>query len=99
MNEANALPARALDKLLGLAGLAVDAEERRQVEADLRKIIAFVNTIRAVDTAAVAPLAHPVDAVQPLREDVVTERVDRERYQAEAPAVRDGLYLVPRVVE
>ena len=44
-------------------------------------------------------MANPLDAAQPLREDVVTETDQREQLQAVAPAVSDGLYLVPRVVE
>ena len=44
-------------------------------------------------------MAHAQDVVQPLREDSVTETDQRERYQAVAPAVEEGLYLVPKVVE
>ena len=99
MSEANAPPAGALDKLLDLAGLTVNADERPGVEADLREIIAFVDEVRTVDTAGVAPLTHPLEGAQPLREDVVTEHIDRHRHQACAPAVRAGLYLVPRVLE
>ncbi|MCH8257980.1 MAG: aspartyl/glutamyl-tRNA amidotransferase subunit C, partial [Proteobacteria bacterium] len=47
----------------------------------------------------VEPLAHPLEADQRLRPDEITEVVDRDRYQRGAPATRDGLYLVPRVVE
>ena len=55
--------------------------------------------MQSVDTDGVAPLAHPLDAAQRLRPDALTEAVDRAHYQAGAPAVRDGLYIVPRVVE
>jgi aspartyl-tRNA(Asn)/glutamyl-tRNA(Gln) amidotransferase subunit C len=44
-------------------------------------------------------MAHPLDMIQRLREDVVTEQVDRELYQQNAPQVEAGLYLVPKVVE
>jgi aspartyl-tRNA(Asn)/glutamyl-tRNA(Gln) amidotransferase subunit C len=52
-----------------------------------------------MNTDGVEPLAHPMEAEQRLRPDEVTENVDRDLYQAGAPATRDGLYLVPRVVE
>jgi aspartyl-tRNA(Asn)/glutamyl-tRNA(Gln) amidotransferase subunit C len=45
------------------------------------------------------PMAHPLDQVQRLRPDVVTERDQREQFQAIAPQVEAGLYLVPKVIE
>ena len=53
----------------------------------------------AVDTDGIAPLAHPLEAVQRLRDDEVTETDQHERLQSLAPEVSDGLYLVPRVIE
>ena len=43
-------------------------------------------------------MAHPLGMTQPLRADVITEPDRRDEYQANAPAVRDGLYLVPKVI-
>ena len=88
-----------IDKLLRLAALRLEGGERMQLCADLDTIVAFVDAMQAVDTDGVEPLAHPLDGVQPLRADQVAEAVPRERYQQDAPAVRDGLYLVPRAVE
>ncbi|MHB8744401.1 MAG: Asp-tRNA(Asn)/Glu-tRNA(Gln) amidotransferase subunit GatC, partial [Sulfuricaulis sp.] len=51
------------------------------------------------DTQGVTPMAHPMDAAQRLRPDAVTETDQRERFQAIAPQVEAGLYLVPRVIE
>jgi len=85
--------------LCRLAQLALDDDETRVVQQDLDRIIRMVDQMQAVDTAGVQPLAHPVEGIQRLRPDEITEVVDRERYQAVAPAVEDGLYLVPRVVE
>mgnify|MGYP001468082052 FL=1 len=55
--------------------------------------------MQAVDTEGVEPLAHPLEATQRLRADVVSETNQREAYQAIAPAVENGLYLVPKVIE
>lgn len=93
------MDAATIDKLLRLAALRLDASERARLHGDLDKIVAFVDAMQAVDTDGVEPLAHPLDGVQPLRPDWVSETVQRERFQQNAPAVRDGLYLVPRVVE
>ena len=88
-----------IDHLARLAALSLSRSERRQVRSDLQRIVAMVDRMRSVDTDGVAPLAHPLDATQRLRSDAPTEAVDRAHYQAGAPAVRDGLYVVPRVLE
>ena len=93
------MDAATIDKLLRLAALRLDVSERARLHVDLDKIVAFVDAMQSVDTDGVEPLAHPLDGVQPLRPDRVSETVERERFQQNAPAVRDGLYLVPRVVE
>ena len=88
-----------IDHLARLAALRLDGDERSAVERALRRIIALVDEMQAVDAKGVRPLAHPLDATQRLRADEAIERVDRESCQAGAPEARDGLYLVPRVVE
>jgi aspartyl-tRNA(Asn)/glutamyl-tRNA(Gln) amidotransferase subunit C len=86
-------------RLRTLARLALDAREQRDAETDLERIIGMIDAMTAVDTTDVEPLAHPLDADARLRADSVTEVVDRDLLQRGAPATRDGLYLVPRVVE
>jgi aspartyl-tRNA(Asn)/glutamyl-tRNA(Gln) amidotransferase subunit C len=88
-----------INKLCALAQLALGHGEREQVASDLDRIIAMVDALGLVDTDGVAPLAHPLDAVQRLRDDIVSEHVDRDRYQRIAPAAESGFYLVPRVIE
>ena len=88
-----------IDRLMRLEALSLDAQQRSALSADLQRIIDLIDAMQSANTDGVAPLVHPLDGCQPLRRDEVTEVVDRERYQRGAPAVRDGLYLVPRVVE
>ncbi|MCZ6619785.1 MAG: Asp-tRNA(Asn)/Glu-tRNA(Gln) amidotransferase subunit GatC [Gammaproteobacteria bacterium] len=88
-----------INHLCRLAKLALNDTELRAVRRDLDRIIAMVDQMQAMDTHGVEPLAHPLDVEQRLRPDEITEKVDRERYQEGAPTTRDGLYLVPRVVE
>ena len=57
------------------------------------------SSLKSVDTEGVEPLAHPLDAVQRLRVDSVTETDQREAFQALAPAAEAGLFLVPKVIE
>jgi len=93
------LGADQLERLAALARLRIDPGEAPVLENSLGRILALVEELSAVDTTGVEPLANPLDAVQPLRADAVTEGNRREAFQAIAPAVEDGLYLVPRVVE
>ena len=88
-----------IDKLCQLAQLGLDDAERARTRADLARMIEMIGTISAIATEGVEPLAHPLDAVQRLRPDAVTEAVDRDTFQTIAPSARDGLYLVPRVIE
>ena len=82
-----------------LARLHLLEDDAERYAGELSAILAFIEQMNAVDTGGVAPLAHPLEMTQPLPADVVTEPDRREEYQANAPAVRDGLYIVPRVVE
>lgn len=76
----------------------LEAEAARYVD-DLSHILDMADQLASVDTDGIEPLAHPLDAIQPMRRDEVTEINHRDDYQASAPAVADGLFLVPRVVE
>lgn len=82
-----------------LARLRLEGDEVEKYAGELSAILDFVEQMNAVDTGSVAPMAHPLDMTQPLRPDAVTEPDRREEYQEHAPAVRDGLYLVPKVIE
>ena len=59
----------------------------------------MIGQLNAVDTTGVVPMAHAQDVMLPLRPDAVTETDRRGLYQRVAPAVEQGLYLVPRVVD
>ena len=88
-----------IDRLLRLAALRLGGADRERLGEDLRRIVSLIDLLQTARTEGVAPLTHPLEGVQPLRPDEVSEEVDRDRYQRGAPAVRDGLYLVPRVLE
>lgn len=82
-----------------LARIRVDDEQVSALEKDLGNILDLVDQLGAADTDSVEPMAHPLNAVQRLRADEVTETNQREAFQAIAPATENGLYLVPRVIE
>ena len=82
-----------------LARLSISEEELPAYSEELSKILDLVELMNVVDSAGVVPMAHPHHAIQRLRDDVVTESNGRDNYQQRAPAVENGLYLVPRVIE
>ncbi len=93
------LDADAVKKIAYLARLKIDEADVPGYVNNLSNIIDLVEQMNAVDTEGVVPMSHPMDAVQRLREDKVTETDKRESFQAIAPKTEDGLYLVPQVIE
>lgn len=88
-----------VETIAHLARLAINVEDIPEYEKNLANILGLVKQMNAIDTSKVDPQAHPLDAVQRLREDVVTETNQREHFQKVAPLTEAGLYLVPKVIE
>jgi aspartyl-tRNA(Asn)/glutamyl-tRNA(Gln) amidotransferase subunit C len=86
-------------RLARLARIAIRTEESAALLDRLNRVLGLIEEMRRADTAGIEPMAHPVNAVQRLRPDVVTENDQRSLYQSVAPAVEGGLYLVPKVIE
>ncbi len=90
-------------RLANLARLELAPAETVRLQTQMNDFFNIVETMRAVDTTGVEPLAHPVAAIQDialrLREDAVSEPNQREANQQSAPAVERGLFLVPKVIE
>jgi len=82
-----------------LARLRVADEEIADTVDKLSRIVDFVDQLAQADTADVVPMAHPLQAAQRLRPDAVTEPNERDEFQKNAPAVDNGFYLVPKVIE
>jgi aspartyl-tRNA(Asn)/glutamyl-tRNA(Gln) amidotransferase subunit C len=88
-----------VERIAHLARIDIDAGDARETRVKLDAIIALIDELNAVDTKGVVPMAHAQDLALPLRPDAVTESDRHALYQAVAPAVEDGLYLVPKVLE
>ncbi len=82
-----------------LARLQLEEDQFDDVVVKLSSIVDFVDQLRQAPTDEVVPMAHPLNQAQRLRPDVVTEGDEREAIQANAPAICDGFYLVPKVIE
>ena len=88
-----------IDKLAQLVGLYLSDHEKNRLMTDFPQILAFINQVKAVDTANIEPMPHCVIR-QHLRQDIVTEVVDKKqqtKFQKLAPQIIDGLYCVPKV--
>ena len=93
------LTASDVKKISHLARLAIDEADIEPYANNLSSIIDLVEQMDAADVADIEPMANPQDAMQRLRDDVVTEVNQREKFQAIAPNTESGLYLVPKVLE
>jgi aspartyl-tRNA(Asn)/glutamyl-tRNA(Gln) amidotransferase subunit C len=82
-----------------LARIEVNEAEAEGYLKQLSNIFALVEQMQAVDTTGIEPMAHAQDVVLRLREDAVTETDQHQAFQAIAPQVEAGLYLVPKVIE
>lgn len=88
-----------VENIAHLARLHLSDEEKQEAAGSISNILALIDQMQSVDTDNVEPLAHAFDAVQRLREDVVTESNQRDELQKIAPETEEGLYLVPKVIE
>jgi aspartyl-tRNA(Asn)/glutamyl-tRNA(Gln) amidotransferase subunit C len=95
-----ALTASQIANIAHLARLELTAAEVPVYQQTLSSIFDFVGELERAQTASVDPMAHPLPGLsQRLRPDVATEQDRHEQYQANAPQVAAGLYLVPKVIE
>ena len=95
-----------IQRIANLARLALQPDEEARMLDKINNFFGIVEQISAVDTKGVVPMAHPVDAMRNspeialrLRADTVSEPNHREANQQSAPAVENGLFLVPKVIE
>ncbi len=91
-------------RIAHLARLELADADAEHTLVQLNEFFGLVEQMQAaVDTTGIAPLAHPIEQIEDvalrLRDDAVTETIEREAFQRPAPAVQDGLYLVPKVIE
>jgi aspartyl-tRNA(Asn)/glutamyl-tRNA(Gln) amidotransferase subunit C len=86
-------------RIARLARIETSDAEARATQAQLNSIFDLIATMQAVDTRGIAPMAHAQEVHQRLRDDAVTETDRHAAFQAIAPAVENGLYLVPKVIE
>ena len=97
------LTSQDIARIANLARLELSPDESARLLVQTNDFFNIVEKMRAVDTTGIEPLAHPLDSIQAmalrLRDDVASEPNNREANQRTAPAVENGLFLVPKVIE
>jgi len=93
------LTASDVKKIAHLARLGIEEQQIDSYTNDLSSILDLMTQMGLQDTAGVVPMAHPLDQMQRLRDDVVTETDQRDHFQGIAPQTEAGLYLVPKVID
>ncbi|WP_428033561.1 Asp-tRNA(Asn)/Glu-tRNA(Gln) amidotransferase subunit GatC [Amphritea sp.] len=88
-----------VEKIAHLARLNIAEQDIQEYAENLSDILNLVDQMQAINTDDVTPMAHPMDAIQRLRIDEVTEGNQRDLLQTVAPAVEAGLFQVPKVIE
>ena len=97
------LTSQDIARIANLARLELSPDESARLLTQTNDFFNIVEKMRAVDTTGIEPLAHPLDTLQAmslrLRDDIASEPNNREANQRTAPAVENGLFLVPKVIE
>jgi aspartyl-tRNA(Asn)/glutamyl-tRNA(Gln) amidotransferase subunit C len=93
-------------RIARLARIELTPEQREQTRNELNGLLHLIERLQSVDTTGVEPLAQPLsahqDVVLRLRPDTVTDAGSAEQRTAmlsNAPALAEGLFLVPKVIE
>jgi len=98
-NSTTEIKPEEIKQIAHLARLGIAETEIPALANDLTQILQFIDQLAEIQTEGTEPLAHPLDMVQRLRKDCVTEKDQHETFQAIAPHTEEGLYLVPKVIE
>ncbi|OAI06042.1 asparaginyl/glutamyl-tRNA amidotransferase subunit C [Methylomonas methanica] len=93
------LTANDVKKIAHLARLGIAEQDVEHYAKDLSGVLELMTQMGQLNTAGVTPMAHPLDQMQRLREDAVTETDQRDHFQNIAPQTEAGLYLVPKVID
>ena len=94
-----ALSDQELKEIAYLARINVNEESLSSLKKELEDILNLFEELNEADTSEVEAMSHPLDLSQPTRKDEVTEENLREELLKNAPSVKSGLFLVPKVID
>lgn len=96
---ANVITDETIDYVGILAKLELSDEEKEQAKKDIGRMLDYIDKLNELDTDGVEPMSHVFTVSNVFREDIVTNRDDRDNMMQNAPGAKDGMYQVPRTVE
>lgn len=96
---ANIISDETIEYVSILAKLELSREEKEQAKQDMGRMLDYIDQLNELDTEGVEPMSHVFPVHNVFREDVVTNRDDREAILKNAPEEKDGAFMVPRTVE
>jgi len=82
-----------------LARLALTDAERERMREQLDGILAYIDTLRALDTSATEPTSHAVPLVNVMRDDENRPCLGRDAALANAPERSGAFFRVPKILE
>lgn len=88
-----------LEQIAYLARINIDKSKFPFLKKELESILSLVEKMNSADTGSVEAMSHPLDVSQPLRKDKVTEEDNWENLKKNAPSIKAGLFLVPKVID
>ncbi|MDD3180074.1 MAG: Asp-tRNA(Asn)/Glu-tRNA(Gln) amidotransferase subunit GatC [Opitutaceae bacterium] len=88
-----------IDYVANLARLALTAEEKSQFSQQLGDILHYIEKLNELDVTQVEPTAHAFPVCNVWRDDVAEPALPVEEALQNAPAQRDHMIAVPKVVE
>ena len=88
-----------LKEIAYLARISVKEESLPSLKKELEDILGLFKELDKANTSKVKAMSHPLDLSQPTRQDEVTEEDLRDELLKNAPSVKSGLFLVPKVID
>ncbi len=80
-----------------LARLELTEEEKIKFTTQLGDVLKYVDQMNEVDTTGVEPMAHAIDFVNVMRDDVVKYEQERNELMKNAPSEENGFFKVPKI--
>lgn len=96
---ANIISDKTIEYVGILAKLELSEEEKEQAKKDMANMLDYIDTLNELDTSGVEPMSHVFPVNNVFREDVVTNKDDREEILANAPEAKDGAFVVPKTFD
>jgi aspartyl-tRNA(Asn)/glutamyl-tRNA(Gln) amidotransferase subunit C len=88
-----------IDYVANLARIALTEEERALFSGQLEEVLTYIEKLNTVDVDGVEPTAHAIPVTNVWRDDEPRPGFSQEQAVMNAPSSRDGMFVVPKVVE